>query len=233
MKRKTSLGNIYLTCKMELYKWKIDIWNNGNLIWLFLCEGVIGYYGMAEASINYHMFVWSQNSRIKDHFIVYSWQRLNLSSLIRAKKVLTLIFTFESQLPCHTMEEESLKRFIYSFKCFCALDLHGLRIWTVPDSIHKLTYLKYLDLSGNDIEALPISFIRLLNLQTLKLWGCGKLKELPSDIQKLVSLKHFKTDGCYSLTHMPCGLGKLTSLQTLSIFVVRNLQLPPPSIMVD
>ena len=73
MKQKMSLGNIYLT-----YKWKTDIWNNGNLIWVVLCEGVIEYYGMAEASINYHMFVGSQNSQIIDQFIVYSWQRLSL-----------------------------------------------------------------------------------------------------------------------------------------------------------
>ena len=101
-----------------------------------------------------------------------------------------------------------------------ALDLHGLKIATVPNSIDKLTYLKYLDLSKSDIEVLPSSFIRLLNLQTIKLTGCGKLKELPRDIKKLVNLEHLEIDGCKSLTHMPCGLGQLTSLQTLQLFVV-------------
>lgn len=43
-----------------------------------LQHGVIEYYGMAEASINYHMFVGSQNSQIIDQFIVCSWQRLSL-----------------------------------------------------------------------------------------------------------------------------------------------------------
>jgi Leucine-rich repeat (LRR) protein len=54
------------------------------------------------------------------------------------------------------------------------LDLSGLKIVTVPNSINKLTYLKYLDLSYNDIEVLPNSFIRLVNLQTLKLSSCAE-----------------------------------------------------------
>ena len=100
------------------------------------------------------------------------------------------------------------------------LDLHGLKIVTVPNSIDKLAYLKYLDLSENDIEVLPSSISRLLNLETIKLSKCGKLKELPSSIQKLVNLKHLDIYGCDSLTHMPRGLGELTSLQTLQLFIV-------------
>ena len=59
-----------------------------------------------------------------------------------------------------------------------------------------------------------------MNLHTLKLQFCGKLKELPIDIQKLVSLKHLDIKFCHNLTHMPYRLGQLTSLQTLSSFVV-------------
>ena len=145
----------------------------------------------------------------------------NLSPLVKAKKIRTLILTSNHQFYNRKGEEEStLKKLITSFKCLRVLDLHGLRITTTLNCIDKLTYLKYLDLSKNDIEVLPNSIIRLLNLQTLKLSGCRKLKELPRDVQKLVNLKHLNIYCCDSLTHMPCGLGQLTSLQMLPLFVV-------------
>ena len=97
-------------------------------------------------------------------------------------------------------------------------------------SINKLTYLKYLDLSYNGIEVLPNSFIRLVNLQTLKLSSCEKLKELLRGIQKLVSLKHLEIDGCESLIHLPCGIGQLTSLQTLKLSECEKLKELPGDI---
>ena len=66
----------------------------------------------------------------------------------------------------------------------------------------------------------PSFITKLVNLQTLKLFCCGKLRELPVDIQKMVSLKNLDLRLCENLTHMPCGLGQLTSLQTLNLFVV-------------
>ena len=81
-------------------------------------------------------------------------------------------------------------------------------------------HLKYLDISINDIEVLPSCITKLVNLQTLKLFQCEKLRELLVDIQKLVSLNHLDIDGCENLTRMPSGLGQLTSLQTLTLFVV-------------
>ena len=90
----------------------------------------------------------------------------------------------------------------------------------LPNTIGTLMHLKYLDLSSNDIEVLPSSITKLVNLQTLKLSECEKLRELPVDIQKMVRLKHLDLKGCVNLTHMPHGLGQLTSLQTLNLFVL-------------
>ena len=72
----------------------------------------------------------------------------------------------------------------------------------------------------------PSCIIKLVNLQTLKLFRCKKLRELHVDIQNLVSLKHLEINGCENLTHMPCRLGQLTSLQTLTLFVMSK---GPPS----
>ena len=96
------------------------------------------------------------------------------------------------------------------------LDLHGLNMKMLPNTLGTLMHLKYLDLSFNDIEVLPSCIIKLVNLHTLKLFQCKKLRELHVDIQNLVSLKHLEINGCENLTHMPCRLGQLTSLQTLT-----------------
>ncbi|XP_057740678.1 putative disease resistance protein At3g14460 [Arachis stenosperma] len=89
-----------------------------------------------------------------------------------------------------------------------------------PDSIaKKLIQLRYLDLSGNDIEVLPQSLCNLFNLQTLKLENCSKLTMLPNDMYKLVNLRHLDIRGT-PLKEMPKGMGKLKQLHILSKFVV-------------
>ncbi|XP_030957935.1 putative disease resistance protein RGA4 [Quercus lobata] len=143
----------------------------------------------------------------------------DLSSLLKAKKIRTLMFLGEERSSC---QESTLETLFSSLRCLRTLDLHDSNIKTVPDSIEMLTYLKYLDLSKNNIEVLPSSITRLLNLQTLNLSYCYKLKELPGNIQNLFNLRNLELKGCNNLTHMPPGLGQLTSLQVLPLFIVNK-----------
>ncbi|XP_059639085.1 putative disease resistance protein RGA1 [Cornus florida] len=118
------------------------------------------------------------------------------------------------------LENSLYAKIVSTFKRLRVLDLHTLRIETVPSCISKLTHLRYVDLSGNyGIETLPNSITELLNLQTLKLSNCG-LKRLPREIRKLVSLRHLEIDGCHGLSDMPSGLGELTCLRALQEFKV-------------
>ncbi|KAB5553426.1 hypothetical protein DKX38_010737 [Salix brachista] len=118
------------------------------------------------------------------------------------------------------------------FRRLCVLVLGHFRIEEVPPLIEKLRHLKYLDLSNNDMKALPNSVTNLVNLQVLKLNGCRYLKELPRGINKLINLRHLDVgcsldfNPCKSLEYMPRGIGKLTSLQTLSCFVVAKNRSP-------
>jgi Leucine-rich repeat (LRR) protein len=118
-------------------------------------------------------------------------------------------------------ERSTCDAFVSSFKFLRLLDLNNTGISSVPCSIGKLKYLRYLNLSHNNhIKMLPNSITKLHNLQTLKLSWCRALKELPRDFYKLVNLRHLMIDQCHELSHMPRGLEKLTNLQTLSKFVL-------------
>ncbi|XP_050260788.1 disease resistance protein RGA2-like [Quercus robur] len=220
----------------------------------------------------------AKNVKEKGHHLSFPFYNVsffeeNLSKLVKANKIRTFILAYNNWAYGQgIIKESTLEKLISSFRYLRALDLHGLNMKMLPDTIGTLMHLKYLDLSSNDIEvlpssitklvnlqtlklclckklrelpvdiqkmvslkhldvsskdfnsndieALPSSIAKLVNLQTLKLCKCRKLRELPVDIQKLISLKHLDLEDCENLTHMPLGLGQLTSLQTLNLFVL-------------
>ncbi|XP_011031339.1 PREDICTED: putative disease resistance protein RGA3 isoform X1 [Populus euphratica] len=124
-----------------------------------------------------------------------------------------------------------------NFRRLRVLVLSHLGIEEVSPLIENIKHLKYLDLSNNEMEALPNSVTSLVNLQVLKLNGCDNLEELPRDIIKLINLRHLDVgctldeDLCEYLEYMPRGIGKLTSLQTLSCFVVARNRSPESKII--
>ncbi|KAM4097728.1 hypothetical protein ACJW30_07G023500 [Castanea mollissima] len=145
----------------------------------------------------------------------------NLSMMVKANKIRTFILTNNRRKYGQgTIEESTLKKLMSTFGYLRTLDLHGLDMKILPNTIGTSMHLKYLDLSSNYMEELPSSITKLVNLQTLKLCECLGLRELPVDIQNLVSLKHLDLKRCENLNHMPHELGQLTSLQTLNLFVV-------------
>ncbi|KAL0006767.1 hypothetical protein SO802_008269 [Lithocarpus litseifolius] len=145
--------------------------------------------------------------------------------LVRAEKLRTCLPTSSNRYNAGKIDESILNKLILSCRRLRALDLCGVHIERVPDSIEKLIHLTYLDFSNNlGIETLPDAISKLWKLQTLKVNSCGNLKELPRDIRFLVGLRHLENRACRRLSHMPDGLGQITCLQTLSLFVVRDNQ---------
>ncbi|KAL4638668.1 hypothetical protein ACB092_03G162800, partial [Castanea dentata] len=167
---------------------------------------------------------YSNDEDIHEKTLHVSFDRTFLSlsripiSLYKACKIRTFHLPSQLQDPQIGLDKTTYNLIILSFKFIRLLDLHGMGIETIPNSIGKLNHLRYLDLSHNHIRMLPNSITRLHNLQTLRLSRCP-IKELPKDINKLVNLRYLEIDGC-PLTYMPHGLRQLTKLRTLSQFVI-------------
>lgn len=74
-------------------------------------------------------------------------------------------------------------------KYLAVLELSGLPIETVPNSIGELFNLKYLGLDKTNVKILPRSVVKLHNLETLSLQG-AECVNLPKGFEKLKRLRH-------------------------------------------
>ncbi|SPT15788.1 unnamed protein product [Triticum aestivum] len=74
-------------------------------------------------------------------------------------------------------------------KYLAVLELSGLPIETVPNSIGELFNLRYLGLNETKVKVLPKSVVNLHNLETLSL-RCADCLNLPRGSKKLKSLRH-------------------------------------------
>ncbi|XP_035838375.1 putative disease resistance protein At3g14460 [Helianthus annuus] len=100
------------------------------------------------------------------------------------------------------------------------LSLSRFHISEVPNSIGSLKHLRYLNLSKTDIKELPENVGNLYNLETLIVFGCGRLTKLPKSFLKLKKLRHFDMRDTPCLKKLPLGIGELKSLQTLTRIII-------------
>ncbi|KAE8772686.1 Disease resistance protein RPM1 [Hordeum vulgare] len=121
-------------------------------------------------------------------------------------------------------------------KYLAVLELSGLPIEIIPNSIGELFNLKYLGLDKTNVKILPKSVVKLHNLETLNLQG-AKCVHLPEGFEKLKKLRHLLI---YKWLDRTCsilnffepvdpfeGMWSLKDLQTLSavrsskVFIVK------------
>jgi Leucine-rich repeat (LRR) protein len=94
-----------------------------------------------------------------------------------------------------------------------SLDLSGNQLTAVPESFGRLSQLTKLELSGNQLEALPESFGRLSQLTKLDLYG-NKLEALPESFGQLSQLTELALYG-NQLEALPESFGQLSQLTKL------------------
>ncbi|KAI8026617.1 Disease resistance protein [Camellia lanceoleosa] len=99
------------------------------------------------------------------------------------------------------------------------------RLLGIPNSFFvHMHHLNVLDLSGTYIESLPNSISKLVNLHTLLLKDCVRLKYVPS-LEKLKALKELKLKR--SQIEVPQGIEELVNLRNLDLSWNNSLQTFP------
>ena len=113
-------------------------------------------------------------------------------------------------------------------------DYHGTDLEANPKLIGillpilpSMVGLTRLNIAGYQGVELPEWLSKLVNLQSLNLSGCRKLKKLPEGLSKLVNLQSLDLSYCENLTMLPEGLSKLGNLQSLNLSSCENLTMLP------
>jgi Leucine-rich repeat (LRR) protein len=104
------------------------------------------------------------------------------------------------------------------------LDLHGMELTELPESIGQLTQLTSLNLSSNQLTTLPDSLGQLTQLTSLNL-SSNKLTTLPDSLGQLTHLTELDLSS-NQLTTLPDSLGQLTWLHSLDVSNNRLATLP-------
>jgi Leucine-rich repeat (LRR) protein len=104
------------------------------------------------------------------------------------------------------------------------LNLNNKNITEIPESISKLSNLKYLYLRSNQLTAIQESISKLVSLKYLDLRH-NQLTTLPESIGKLVRLKHLYLHN-NQLSTLPESIGNLIKLKHLSLDNNRLKKLP-------
>jgi len=109
-------------------------------------------------------------------------------------------------------------------KAINVLDLSGLDIKELPESIGDLKSLRRLKLHNNQLEILPEAIGNLGNLKELDL-ECNQLKSLPESIGRLRNLEGLNLSR-NQLEILPEAIGNLGNLERLDLEVNRLESLP-------
>ncbi|PIN06172.1 Apoptotic ATPase [Handroanthus impetiginosus] len=110
-----------------------------------------------------------------------------------------------------------------SFRLLRVLDMEGLRLTKLPDTIGELVGLRYLGLRYNDLEKLPRSIGRLKNLQVLDILYNYGIK-VPNVVWEMDSLRHIymASDSDFEV---PLEMDALKNIQTFKYITVSKWML--------
>lgn len=104
------------------------------------------------------------------------------------------------------------------------LNLSGMKLTELPDSLWELTQLRILHLNYNKLSELPDAIKNLRQLQELYL-SDNVLTKLPDSIGNLIQLRILHLDS-NKLSELPDSIGYLVNLQTLALWFNKLSDLP-------
>ena len=115
------------------------------------------------------------------------------------------------------MTEEELLRVIEqaASEGVTELDLSGNNLTALPPEIGQLTSLRSLNLNGNQLSSLPAEIGQLTQLQSFNL-NFNQLSSLPAEIGQLTQLQSLHLHN-NQLSSLPAEIGQLTQLQSLHL----------------
>ncbi|WVZ48878.1 hypothetical protein U9M48_000273 [Paspalum notatum var. saurae] len=87
-------------------------------------------------------------------------------------------------------------------------------------SLSKLKHLRHLYLEDTDISRLPDDIHKMKFIQYIDLLNCEKLRHLPISTIKLMHLRSLDITGSINISTVPKGIGGLTNLRTFLGFPV-------------
>ncbi|KAH6822901.1 hypothetical protein C2S53_008094 [Perilla frutescens var. hirtella] len=100
-----------------------------------------------------------------------------------------------------------------AFSLLRVLDVNPIKFPKFPSKITHLIHLRYIAISGDNLNALPDAAFKLWNLQTIRIDTTSRSFEIKADISKMTQLRHLKTKAAIVVKEMK---GRAESLQTLS-----------------
>lgn len=121
-------------------------------------------------------------------------------------------------LELNGIELSEIPQSIFKLKNLKILRLRKNKIKCIPDEISSLSSLVELNLIDNELTSIPVSLFQLKNLQVLHLRK-NKITSIPNEISELISLTHLNI-GNNELTSLPETLGDLSEL--IHLFVKNN-----------
>ncbi|XP_044476111.1 putative disease resistance protein RGA3 [Mangifera indica] len=175
--------------------------------------------------IHHDLVINTSNEKARHSMLTLNYGATLPISICSIKSLRTLLTDCEdSERSMYSLPDDVLPNLFGELTSLRALEIspkfgRSDLITAIPEEVKKLIHLKYLNLSGQDVEELPETFCELYNLQTLDISRCMRLKELPEGMGKLINLRHLMNYHTNSLSYMPKGIEKLTCLRTLSEFV--------------
>ncbi|CAI5468066.1 unnamed protein product [Closterium sp. Yama58-4] len=128
------------------------------------------------------------------------------------------------QLHVHKPAElEELPGSIAMLQRLTSLEIHALKLASLPDGIGSLSRLRTLDLSQcTALVHLPSSLMQLACLNSLHLTGCS-IRILPPNFERLTRLRTLDLDNCKDLEALREGITQLKALRWLSVVALRSV----------